>query len=805
MKLTSLIDPVKDLGSVLIGVEKPARYVGGEYGAIHKEDADYRVGIAFPDLYEIGMSNQALRILYNGLNRIQGVSCERVFAPAPDFEDALAKSGIPLYTLERGAPLHTLDMLGITMGYELGITGALSILQAGGIPIMSAERRAEHPIVIMGGPAASNPEPFSQFIDAVWVGEAEAGFFDLVASLKELKRKGADREALLERMSSEPAVWIPGKKARRAVYSQFASATDDQNIYPIASMKIVQDHGSVEIMRGCPNGCRFCHAGLWYRPMRQKSEQQVQSEVESFIKKGGYREITLSSLSSGDYSGIEHLITGLNKTYADSHVSFQLPSLKISTFSLSLLEQLSEVRKSGLTFAVETPVDAWQLAINKDVSRENVVSILREAKGRGWRSAKFYFMIGLPVEDSEHRSEEEEIVDFLLDISRKSNVQINVNVGTFVPKAHTPYQWAPQLSEAEAARKLSYIKGELRHGNFKVGTHDPFTSTLEGVVSRGDKRVGDLIAAAFRSGCRLDAWDDYIKRDVWRDLLVRNPEVVSSALSGYPLEKNLPWEEIDCGVGRGFLKREYQRSLSRTTTSSCEENCTAPCGACHDDAQIVKNNIHDDLSGRPLERMKEEPHREETGATEKLHPDSFQILFSFTKSGPAAFIPHLSVIEVFSKAFVRASLPVKYTEGFNPLPRINFAAPLSVGVIADSEIAVIETSVEIPVQTFIDSINQTLPEGFVVDRAYGFVIPEGVKKVSAAAILWGFSYLDDDNNEVLIPAAEEKQFRISTQEKAPQDRGLCLHRTGVLAKHGDMGVGESYFDTYARLYEQYRK
>lgn len=804
MKFSGLIDPVNDLGSVLLGIEKPARYVGGEYGEIYKEHAEFRVGIAFPDLYEIGMSNQALRILYNGLNRIDGVACERVFAPAPDFEDALKKLGLPLYTLERGAPLHTLDMLGITMGYELGITGALAILHSGGIPIMRDERSADHPIVIMGGPAASNPEPFSQFVDAVWVGEAEAGFFDLVASLKDLKRTGADRNALLERMSSESAVWVPGKKARRAVYSAFASDSNDQNIYPIASMKIVQDHGAVEIMRGCPNGCRFCHAGLWYRPMRQKSETQVRSEVASFIKKGGYREITLSSLSSGDYSGIDHLITGLNKTYADSHVSFQLPSLKISTFSLSLLEQLSEVRKSGLTFAVETPVDSWQLAINKDVSRENVVSILREAKGRGWRSAKFYFMIGLPVEDSEHRSEEEEIVDFLLDISRKVNVQINVNVGTFVPKAHTPYQWAPQLSEAESARKLSYIKGELRHGNFKVGTHDPFTSTLEGVISRGDKRVGNLIAAAFNAGCRLDAWDDYIKRDIWRDLLEENQDVVSSALSGYPLEKDLPWDEIDCGVGRGFLKREYQRSVSRTFTSTCEEKCTLPCGVCRADTTVVRNSAHDDLSDQPAIDPIVGQTGEETSSKENLHPDCFQILFSFTKSGPAAFIPHLSVIEVFSKAFVRASLPVKYTEGFNPLPKINFAAPLSVGVIADSEIAVIEMSVEIPEQAFIDSINRVLPEGFTVEKAYGFTIPEGVKKVSAAAILWGFSYLDD-GKDVLVPATEEKKFRLVAQEQSPKDRGLCLHRTGVLAKQGDTGSGGSYFDTYARLYERYRK
>ncbi|MDR0290664.1 MAG: radical SAM protein, partial [Treponema sp.] len=468
-----------DIGPLLLGVQKPGRYTGGEYGRLATKDAPLQTLIAFPDLYEIGMSNQALRIIYNGLNRIPGISCDRAFAPAPDFEQVLRDKGLPLYGLDTGISLKSLDLLLFTLGYELGISGILAMLDISGIPLHSDQRGEDDPLVIAGGPAVSNPLPYSNFIDAFWIGEAEAGFFDLAQELLTIKQNGGTKAALFDHIKQNPHIWLKGKeKAARAIdYGwaeagnphprrtrlpegslAFSDAVDSScagsgrispstplvgAIYPIPSMKVVQHHGILEIMRGCPNGCRFCHAGYWYRPMRQKSHEALLCEAEAFITQGGYREISLSSLSTGDYCGIGELVDALNGRFSGKHVSFLLPSLRVSTFSLPLLEKVSQTRKSGLTFAVETPLEFWQLALNKQVTADSVVEILREAKRNGWRGAKFYFMIGLPV--SGDFCEENEIVNFVVAVAKKTAMHFNVNVGIFVPKPHTPYQWAQQI------------------------------------------------------------------------------------------------------------------------------------------------------------------------------------------------------------------------------------------------------------------------------------------------------------------------------------------------------------------------
>ncbi|MCL2609472.1 MAG: radical SAM protein, partial [Treponema sp.] len=444
IKTPVMVNPLTDLGELLLEVEKPARYVGGEYGRLAKPDAALQTLIAFPDLYEIGMSNQALRILYNGLNALEGVSCDRAFAPAPDFEALLREKRLPLYGLDTGISLKDLDLLLFTLGYELGFSGILAMLDVSGIPLRSAHRGPQDPVVIAGGPVVSNPLPYANFVDAFWVGEAEAGFFALAAELGRIKAESdGPREAILARLAAHPNVWMKGKaRAQRAVDAGFAESPERRPaVFPVASMKVVQQHGILEIMRGCPNGCRFCHAGYWYRPMRQKPPGTLLAEAAAFVREGGYREISLSSLSSGDYSGIGPLVDSLNDGFAERHVSFQLPSLRVSTFSLSLLEKISRTRRSGLTFAVETPLDFWQLALNKKVSESYVVEILLQAKRRGWHGAKFYFMIGLPLpepaEDEGADSgspilEEQEIVDFVLGVGAKTGMHFSINVGIFV-------------------------------------------------------------------------------------------------------------------------------------------------------------------------------------------------------------------------------------------------------------------------------------------------------------------------------------------------------------------------------------
>jgi radical SAM superfamily enzyme YgiQ (UPF0313 family) len=803
------IDPLEKLGPLLLEVEKPARYVGGEYGSLARrpppEEAPawLRTLIAFPDLYEIGMSNQAFRIIYNGLNKIPGLFCDRAFAPAPDFEQLLRRQKLPLYGLDTGISLKDLDLLMVTLGYELGITGVLAMLDVSSIPVFSSERGGEDPIVLMGGPCVSNPLPYAAFIDAFWIGEAEAGFFDLAGELAAMKKAGAGRGALLERIGSHPSVWVRGKeKAVRAIDTGFSSRPPEAAVFPVPSMKAVQHHGAVEIMRGCPNGCRFCHAGFWYRPMRQKPVETIIREAESFISRGGYREISLSSLSSGDYAHIDGLVDRLNRNFADRHVSFQLPSLKVSSFSLSLLEKISETRKSGLTFAVETPEEGWQLAINKKVGRDNVLAILREAKQRGWRGAKFYFMIGLPLEalpaegpgEPEARSEEGRIVAFIAGLGREAGMHFNINLGIFVPKPHTPFERAPQISMGEARRKLEYIRSRLKPLGHRVSVPDPLGSVLEGLLSRGDERAGLLVKKAFDRGCRLDAWMEYCRKDIWTELLAEDT-LAEEILHGKPGEEPPPWHCIRSGVSEAYMKNQGIAAKNKEFTLPCIENCTHPCGVCREDCKIVENSIQPDNS---LDEKNEEKTPDRTIA--RSDSPLRRIVFSFVKEGGAVFLSHLGVAEVFSMALLRAGIPVLYSGGFNPLPRLEICAPLSIGIRADGEIAAIDTGGGLEGGFFVEAMNKNLPGGIRIREADTYLIPAGEKKHSLSSRLWGFAYSGARGAVDYVKAGDEKAYRAARLEQGGGSL-FGLRRLSVLAADlENPDQGQPFFRAYRLLY-----
>jgi radical SAM-linked protein len=806
IKTVTYINPLKDLGELLLTVEKPGRYTGGEYGRLAKrmpEDSlpQLNMLIAFPDLYEIGMSNQAFRIIYNTLNSLPGISCDRSFAPAPDFEELLRSHNTPLYGLDTGISLGSLDVLMFTLGYELGITGVLTMLDRSFIPLKRTERGEGDPIVIMGGPCVSNPIPYERFIDAFWIGEAEAGFFDLASELRDMKLAGALRGELLEKLHANPSIWTGGKaRAHRAVDSLFTSRPPIAAVFPVPSIKTVQHHGAVEIMRGCPNGCRFCHAGVWYRPMRQKSADTIMEEAAVFINAGGYREISLSSLSTGDYRHIDSLVGMLNHEYASRHISFQLPSLRVSTFSMPLLEKVSAVRKSGLTFAVETPADAWQMAINKEVSRDTVVSILKEAKRNGWRSAKFYFMIGLPVGNYEQK-EEQEIVEFILEIARRTGLNFNINVGAFVPKPHTPYQWAVQIDEKTARTKIEYIRGTLKKRGHRVNYNDPFIAIIEGVLSRGDERVGELIEEAYAAGCRLDAWDEYIKKDIWTSLLEKNAALVQDIHQARNPEQPLPWDCIHSGTSRYFLKQEYEKSDRTELTSPCTNNCNNPCGNCNTTTNIVYNNIyHDNLLHNSSPAFVSNPRNQD--------PLTLRILFSFEKQDTAVFLSHLAMIEVFSMAFLRANIPILFTQGFNPNPKLDFASPVPLGIKAIGEIASIDLNLHegygFSGEDFVQRMNCRLPEGIIITEAIKVQIPPGGGKHSIPSLLWGAIYQSSDGTDDFVPARGEKNYRAALQTNSGGSN-FNVTRKAVLAKDpGNIRDEDhryaSYFTVYRSLY-----
>jgi len=718
-------------------VEKPARYLGGEQGAVRKEGSLFTVALCFPDLYEIGMSNHALRILYAGLNALPGIRCERVFAPARDFEQALRETGTPLYTLESGIPLSEVDLLAVTIGYELSATNLLTVLDLGGIPLDASSRGNGNPIVIAGGPAVTNPLPISRFLDAVWIGEAEAGFFKLAVDLANLGSGEAGRSARIARLREEPAVWMPGKPAVRAVDMEFPDR-EYSGTFPWPAIKPVQDHGTVEIMRGCPNGCRFCHAGYFYRPQRVRSPERIFREVESLILESGYREITLSSLSSGDYPCLVDLVRELNRRWAGARISFQLPSLKVESFDLSILEELTHTRKSGLTFAVETPEEAWQRSINKSVTLDKILAILGEAAHHGYRLAKFYFMIGLPIPGVSGIAETDALVGFLGRLLKETRLEFNVNIGTFIPKPHTPFQWCSQIGEDEAFSRIRRIRDSFRHERrMKISYHSPFVSLLEGILSRGDERVGDLILEAWRNGARLDAWEDLMEKDTWRRAMGGVPEAsIREALDGRTLDSPLPWDSISLRVGKGFLKQEWEKTAASTMTSECTDNCTNPCGVCRDDGSAVIKNIQPIMAEERSTPIGRHP-----GESSVPVGSKYRLVLKYRKTGPAAFLPHHSVMDMFHRAFQLARYPVAFSQGFNPAPRLEIEDPIPLGMASLEDYISVLLTAPVDEKDTVVALNRYLPADLAIQRCAMYVIPEGVKIRSLSSMAWGSDYL----------------------------------------------------------------
>ena len=732
------ISDYRHLDNILLQVNKPARYTGGEFGSYKKTGSLVNMAISYPDLYEISMSNTALKVLYNIFNGIPDVNCERAFAPAPDFEEKLREAKIPLYTLETGIPLKKLDIIAFSIGYELTGTNVLNIIDMGGIPLEAEERQEDDPIVIAGGPGVTNPAPFGKIFDAIFIGEAEDAYEPLLEEIKDIKKQGGGRSRIMAAIEAKSFMWTRNKKekVRRAIWSSFGQRVYPAARGPVPSIKAVQNNGVVEIMRGCPNGCRFCHAGIYYRPQREKDIPLILQEIDTLVHTYGYREITLLSLSSGDYSVMPRLITYLNKKYASYGVSFAFPSLKVSSFSLNLLSELNEVRKSGLTFAVETPLPQWQADMNKTAAMESIVEIIREAKKLGWRVAKFYFMIGLPVSGN-GASEEKEIVDFILQVYAQTKIQLNINVGTFVPKPHTPFQYAAQLSEEESARKLSYIKDSLRGHPIKVSYHSPFLSYLEGIFSRGDSRACDLLIKAFRLGTRLDAWDEYSKLDVWRKVLDEADwDIRKEVCRQRSTEEELPWDNVSLGVSSSFYRDEWNKLGTNAFTSVCGPGCDHNCGICGSRNAI--RNIDQDVEFPPLPPQ------------DPIPEGISRIYFIFAKKGEQIFLGHLDLMGMMEKSIQRAGFFIDFSQGFNPKPRLEFAHPLSLGIISEGEVASINIHGTADPQDFIQRMNRSLPWGIEVKEAY--VVPKEVykaKKIQSLMSLYSGSqytldYTGDD-------------------------------------------------------------
>ena len=574
------------LEEILLQSERPARYSGGEYNTPDMEKpCDVRFCICMPDLYEVGMSNLGLKILYHVLNEQEGVVCERCFAPALDFRDLLRENGLPLMSLETKKPLKDFDMLGFSVQYEMLYTGVLYVMEAAGIPFYAKDRDDGYPIVCGGGPSAINPEPLADFFDLFMVGEGEDTIVALTALWRKVKAKGQGKKEFLRLAEEIEGVYVPAlntperrKTVKKAVVRDFENC-----YYPTAqlmpTLEVVHDRAMLELYRGCQNGCRFCQAGYYYRPIRFRSEKKVKELAERLIRETGFDEISLGSLSTGDYPWLEELLCEINPLAASSHVHLALPSLRLSSFKKEFAESS---RKSSLTFAPEAGTQRLRDVINKNVTEEEIRDGLSAAFDQGYTSVKLYFMLGLPTETDEDLLG---IVELVRSIRRlfyekhKGGINITVSCSVFIPKPGTPFQWEAQISREEMRRRQFLLKDELRKvKGASFHYHDRETSELEAIFARGDRALAPLILRAYQKGAMFDSWTEHFHYEIWEEAMAELNIDKEKYLGEQPLDKELPWDFIDIGVTRAFLLRERERAYRAECTLGCDKGCQG-CGA----------------------------------------------------------------------------------------------------------------------------------------------------------------------------------------------------------------------------------
>lgn len=698
-------------------IQRPSRYVGGEIHAVRKDcrSVEVSVALAFPDVYEVGMSHLGLKILYHILNRRDWVAAERVFCPWVDLERELRERNLALRSLESDRPVAEFDIVGFSVQHELSLTNVLTMLDLGGIPFYARRRDSRFPLVIAGGPACFNPEPFALIFDAVLVGDGEVALLEVCRVIREAKRKKALKEDILVHLSRIQGIYIPSffkvsyKAAGTisAVEPRFGdyvpkAVVPDINQYPLPELRIVpyaelvHDRLALEISRGCTRGCRFCQAGMIYRPVREREPGSVLESARRALGRTGFEELSLLSLSSGDYGCLGPLLKALMDQQAEGKVSLSLPSLRVDSLDPAWFEHIKRVRKTGFTLAPEAGNDRLRRIINKKLTNEEILSMAGQIFEAGWELIKLYFMIGLP---GEKEGDLFDIVHLVKEVAKRGGKRgkVNASVAVFVPKAHTPFMWVPQISVEEGRRKIALLRNALKGSRVRLKWNQPEMSRLEGVFARGDRRLAEVLIQAWEKGARYDAWSEHFAPSSWAKAFNEaglDPGFYLHRERG--LDEILPWDHIRSGVTKSFLLEERQKALEEIETADCRDHCLS-CGVC--DHEQVKPVLYSRWEP-PVAARRVPP----TGAEKK-----YRLVFS--KTGPLRHLSHLEVARLFVRALRRAAIPLVFSAGYHPMPKLSFAAALPVGTESLHETMDIRVYGAGPAATLRDQLARELPAG----------------------------------------------------------------------------------------------
>jgi len=738
--------------SILPYVSKPARYLGGEFNALPKDwqSTNVRFALLFPDLYEIGMSHFGLQILYHLLNNEEQYLAERCFAPDKDAEKLHRQKQLPLLSLESGRPLSSFDVLGITLPYELCYSNILTLLDLSAIPRYSEERDDSHPLILGGGSCSLNPEPVAPFFDAILLGDAEEAILEIAAIVQQGKKAGSGKHDLLHRLAAVQGIYIPSfftpeydnsgrlititskhgtsdHVDRRIVSDLNATAHLQAPIVPNA--RIVHGRLGVEIARGCTRGCRFCQAGMTYRPVRERTVDQIMELAENGIEHSGFEELALLSLSTGDHSCINDLLPRLMDRFAEDYVSVSMPSMRVGTLSQPVMDQIKRVRKTGFTVAPEAGSERLRRVINKGITEDDLLETCKNAFTLGWNGIKLYFMIGLPTETMED-------IDAIIDLTQTikgyaaanagKRTQITTSIGTFVPKPHTPFQWHEQLSLEESRRRIIHLKKNMPKKGAKLKWHDPEMSFLEGVFSRGDRQLAPLIECAFSLGARLDGWSDHFDLTLWQQAADQCGIDLSTYLRVRDQNETLPWHHLSSGIDTTFLQQERANAICEAYTPDCRYHGCRQCGLCDFSTimPIVHNSRyhqqgHTTTAGSSTGSFNNTPtpppHRNTSSAQSGNQEQHFKYRVNYSRLGKIRYLGHLEILQLVFRSLKRAGIHTNYSKGFNPSPKISFGEALPVGMESDAEFFIMDLPVPLADPPgAADRLSDNLPEGLHV-------------------------------------------------------------------------------------------